>query len=71
MKENMYLLFHKWEKVSEDNHKFCGQCFKFYGGCSHSIKVCVKCGEFIGYGSHGKLSVIPDGCKEEVAYLRK
>ena len=66
----MFLFFHKFKFVDQDNHQFCGQCFEFYKGCPHSIRVCVKCGEFRGYGSHGKLSVIPDGCKKQVEYIR-
>jgi len=41
------------------------------GFCPHSVRVCIKCGKFEGYGSHGKLSVIPDNCKKEVNYLLK
>jgi hypothetical protein len=41
------------------------------GWCPHSIKICLKCGKFRGYGSHGKLTVIPDGCKKQVETMRK
>ena len=76
-------LFHKWVKVAKDNN-ICGGCFKMpdrmgeelakkypEGFCSHSVKVCVKCGKFEGYGSHGKLSVIPDNCKKQVCHIMR
>ena len=76
-------LFHKWVKVTKDNN-ICGGCFKMpdrmgeelakkypEGFCPHSVRACVKCGKFNGWGSHGKLTVIPDNCKRQVAYLMK
>ena len=81
-KERM-CLFHKWVKVTKDNN-ICGQCFmmpdrmseglaKKYpnGYCPHSIKICVKCGKFKGWGSHGRLTVIPDGCKKQIDKMRR
>lgn len=41
------------------------------GFCPHSVKVCIKCGKFEGYGSHGKLTVIPDNCKKQVEYMKR
>jgi len=76
-------LFHKWVKVTKDNN-ICGQCYKqpedvpSYlkekypdGWCPHSFKVCVRCGKAVGFGSHGKLTLIPDGCKEQIEFMRK
>ena len=78
------LLFHKYISVVDANHSLCGLCFKTpdriseelkpkypKGYCPHSFKVCIKCGKAIGYGSHGKLTVIPDGCKEQIEFMRK
>jgi hypothetical protein len=41
------------------------------GYCPHSIKICVKCGKFKGWGSHGRLTVIPDGCKKQIDKTRR
>ncbi len=39
------------------------------GYCPHAFRVCSKCGKAEGYGSHGKLTVIPDTCKAQVAAM--
>jgi len=74
-------LFHKYESVDKDNN-ICGQCFVMpdrmgiesrirhpEGFCPHLVRICIKCGNFKGWGSHGKLSVIPDNCKRQVKYM--
>lgn len=76
-------IFHKYKTVIEVNHLLCGQCFadpayigkelrKKYpqGYCPHSFKVCVKCGKAVGYGSHGKLTCIPDTCKRQIIFMQ-
>jgi len=40
------------------------------GYCPHSIQVCSKCGKVKGYGSHGKLTLVPDNCKAQVDSMR-
>lgn len=57
---------HNWVYVKDVDHSICGHCFEFYKGCPHSFRVCRSCGEVKGFGSHGRLSVIPDGCKEQI-----
>ena len=77
-------LFHKWLTVVEADHDICKGCFKEphqvpehlkkeypKGWCTHSFKVCVKCGKAVGYGSHGKLTVIPDTCKKQIASMKE
>lgn len=72
-------LFHKYVGVEEVEHSACGLCFRARedvpdtlkaryprGYCPHSIVVCLKCKKARGYGSHGALSIIPDGCKDQV-----
>lgn len=54
-------IFHKYQKP--DYASICGGCYKNYGRCSHSLIVC-KCGKYKAYGSHGKLTCIPDTCME-------
>ncbi len=77
-------LFHRWVRVEDADHSACGACFTrvvvgsckderyaFHGGaCPHSFRVCSKCGKAEGYGSHGKLSVVPDTCKAQVASMQ-
>lgn len=63
-------LFHKDIAVDKDEHTHCHGCFAVYGYCPHSIKVCVKCGRVKGFGSHGRLSVVPDGCKKQVEKMK-
>ena len=80
----MTCLFHNFIKVEDVDHSVCGKCFvtiktmneklipKYPKGyCTHSFKVCIKCGEAVGYGSHGKLSLIPDTCKKQIENMRK
>jgi hypothetical protein len=43
--------------------------YRTKGYCPHSIKVCAKCGKAEGYGSHGKLTLVPDSCKRQVAAM--
>lgn len=64
-------IFHKYKAVDKDEHTHCGRCFSTYGWCSHSIKICIKCGKFKGYGGHGELSVIPDSCMMQVVYMKE
>ena len=74
---------HNWIGVEEVDHSMCGQCFKMPGQmseelaakypkgyCPHSFKVCVKCGQAVGYGSHGRLSLVPDGCKKQIERMK-
>jgi hypothetical protein len=78
-------LFHRWVRVEDVGHSACGECFaqpnswripdgqaKEYpkGYCPHSFRVCSKCGKAEGYGSHGKLTLVPDTCKEQVAAMQ-
>jgi len=69
-------LFHKYVKVTKDN--VCGGCFKQPedvpshlkekypdGWCPHSFEVC-KCGKWKGWGSHGRLTIVPDGCQSQI-----
>jgi hypothetical protein len=71
-------LFHKYISVVDIDHSICGNCFTMpdrmseklaaeypQGYCPHSFKVC-KCGKWKGWGSHGRLSVIPDNCKRQI-----
>jgi len=80
----MNCFFHKYISVIDVDHSICGQCFAMpdrmskelvakypKGYCPHSFKVCRKCGKAIGYGSHGKLTVIPDTCKDQVELMRR
>ncbi len=69
-------LFHSWIKVEDVNHTECGECFKHtldtdgkLKGCPHSFKVCNSCGKIVGYGSHGKMTVVPDGCKRQIKFM--
>jgi hypothetical protein len=75
--------FHKWVSVVDADHTVCGRCFAPPGRlspeiaaryprgyCPHSFKVCSKCGEAVGYGSHGKLSLIPDTCKAQIKLMQ-
>ena len=77
-------IFHKYRKVEDTDHTICGRCFvtpnrvssglkeKYPNGyCPHSFKVCVKCGKAVGYGSHGKLSLVPDTCKKQVESMKR
>lgn len=79
-------LFHKWVRVEDAEHSVCGECFaqpgswRIPGGkeaefpkgfCPHSFRVCMKCEKAEGYGSRGKLTVIPDTCKAQIASMRK
>jgi hypothetical protein len=79
------LLFHRWVEIVDADHSRCGKCFKEpaqyigakwelefpRGYCPHSFKVCKDCGKAKGYGSHGELTVIPDGCKEQIESMGK
>jgi hypothetical protein len=38
--------------------------------CAHYFKVCLRCGKAEGWGSHGKLTVIPDSCKAQIREMR-
>ncbi len=40
------------------------------GRCTHSFKVCMRCGKAEGFGSHGKLTVVPDSCKAQIREMR-
>lgn len=69
----MIHIFHSWVTVVEVDHSRCGSCFQRrlndknkIIGCPHSFKVCRDCGKVEGYGSHGKLTVVPDGCKQQI-----
>jgi hypothetical protein len=77
-------IFHKYISVEDADHVICRHCFRMpsemskelakkypKGYCPHSFKVCIKCGNPVGYGSHGKLSLVPDGCKEQINSMRK
>lgn len=78
----MCLFHHDYIKVEDVDHKLCGNCYtqveeldtiqaaKYPKGyCPHSFKVCIKCGKYIGYGSHGKLSVVPSGCQKQIKFM--
>jgi len=52
------------EELKEKNPEYATK-----GYCVHSFKVCVKCGKAVGYGSHGKLTVVPDTCKAQVRFM--
>ena len=80
----MMCIFHKYRKVEDVDHTICGRCFatpdrmsrdlreKYPNGfCPHSFKVCKKCGKAVGCGSHGKLSLVPDTCKKQIASMKK
>ena len=80
----MSCFFHKYISVVDVDHSVCGQCFRTpdqmsnelkakypNGYCPHSFKVCRKCGKAVGYGSHGKLTLIPDTCKEQIELMRE
>lgn len=54
------------EELKEKNPEY-----RTKGYCPHSFRVCAKCGKAVGYGSHGKLTVVPDTCKAQVASMRK
>jgi hypothetical protein len=41
------------------------------GFCPHSVEICLKCGKFKGWGSHGRLTVIPDNCKRQVEHMMR
>jgi hypothetical protein len=75
---------HDWLTVVGSDHSRCGQCFMTpekiadhlkaeypKGYCPHSFKVCTKCDEARGWGSHGELSLVPDGCKSQIEFMRK
>lgn len=71
-------IFHDWTSVDQVNHTQCGECFQHrlddegkIIGCPHSFKVCAYpgCGKVEGYGSHGKLTIIPDGCKRQIKLM--
>jgi hypothetical protein len=64
-------MFHKYIGVEDVDRSLCGHCFMSNNSCPHSFEVCIKCGKAVGYGSHGKLYVIPDGCKAQIEYMRK
>jgi hypothetical protein len=49
------------EELKEKNPEY-----RTKGYCPHSFKVCSKCGKAVGYGSHGKLTVVPDSCKKQI-----
>jgi hypothetical protein len=53
------------EELKEKNPEY-----RTKGYCPHSFKVCSKCGKAVGYGGHGKLTVVPDGCKAQVASMQ-
>ena len=73
------MCIHKYIRVEDCNHESCGDCFvtpkrmsvdfllKYPKGyCPHSFKVCKECGKAVGYGSHGKLTIIPDSCLAQI-----
>jgi hypothetical protein len=79
----MSCLFHKYVSVLDTDHSICKGCFitpdkideelrKKYprGFCPHSFEVCIRCGKAIGYGSHGRLTVVPDGCKKQIESMK-
>ncbi len=79
----MGLCFHKYVAVDDLDERLCAKCWatpdwapqewkaKYpEGHCSHGFKVCIKCGKAVGYGSHGKLSCIPDTCKPQIEAMR-
>lgn len=78
-------LFHRWIAVEDVDHSVCGECFIPVGSpripveqwpehpkgcCPMGFRVCSKCGKAEGYGSHGKLTVVPDTCKAQVASMQ-
>ena len=76
-------ILHRWAKVENVDHSVCGYCYRRpehlpaslrrdypLGFCPHSFRVCVKCGKAVGYGSHGKLTVVPDGCRAQIEKMR-
>ncbi len=62
---------HDWVPIPK-GLKECGSCYTPQWGCPHSLKVCKRkgCNAFEGYGSHGKLTVIPAGCKAQAEKMR-
>jgi len=78
------LIFHKYVSVVDIDHTVCGKCFRTpdrmsaelalrypKGYCPHSFKVCKRCGKAVGYGSHGKLTLIPTNCKDQIESMTK
>ena len=65
------LIGHQWMTVDEStSKKGCMKCLKVNIGCPHSFRVCTRCGKAVGYGSRGRLRVIPDGCKKQIDFIR-
>lgn len=77
---------HRKVSVSLEDHTHCGKCYRLpedlsprlakeypKGYCPHSLTVCTRpgCDWFECYGSHGKMTVIPDGCKSQAERMRK
>lgn len=73
---------HNYVRIEDVDQSFCGECFvtlrqvpdhlkeKYPKGyCPHGFKVCPRCGKSVGYGSHGRLTVVPDSCKKQVASM--
>ncbi len=79
------LFGHKYISVRDVNHDLCKGCYteldKIYnpelkpkypkGYCVHGFKVCRRCGKEKGYGSHGELSLMPDGCKRQINKMKE
>jgi len=75
-------LFHKYISVIDVDHSGCGQCFRIpdwmskelaakypKGYCPHSFEIC-KCGKWKGWGSHGRLTIVPDGCQSQIRKMK-
>lgn len=62
----MCFFSHDWVEVTLANATHCGQCASRLGYCPHSVRVCRQCGKWKAWGSHGRLSTIPDTCRRQV-----
>ena len=61
---------HYWMSVEAfDGGSQCGKCCA-NGKCTHAFRVCMRCGKAEGFGSHGKLGIIPQQCRSQIASMR-
>jgi len=64
------LFGHKWVSVKAfDEGSQCGACYT-NGKCAHAFRVCMCCGKAKGFGSHGKLGIIPQQCQHQIQWMR-
>lgn len=60
------LFGHDWRRVGPDHPCHAWGCFDVYKGCLRSVKVCVRCRKWVAFGWHGKMTVLPGICEEQV-----